>query len=254
MKLAIFCFFLLVLVTTESLACALLPHDPTWREILSKAEGAVLVHPTKLVDVNEKVIVDLALKEKLRDDRLLFRGKTILATEIGSTQSDWHQKLGFWMGRQTAEIRSPFTCRAEQSVDFSKDYVLLLSVDGPFTLEPVVGAEDPWLRAVREYFSNKNREIPTITIDDFEHQIKPLALGSCDFEKNPFSRSADLSECLFKKSRFDQYLLVEINGTWREQLRLDPVTMRVTSNALKEVFGTNLGREDGILISKLLKD
>ena len=235
-----------LVVGSNGVACVAPSSDPSWVSMLAKSDGAVIVRITKVADVSPRVLVQLVRDEAIYDPSQLFRGKMIVATLVPSPKTNPHETLSFWMGAGTAEARTPWNCQPEQGVDLGKKYLLLLSVDGAFTLEPIYSDDDPWLVLVRNYFHDA-RKLPSIALKNVDGQITPKGVASCSISANAAGSYDTFQNCVAAAyPRGPVQMLIELSGGAKVYVKLSDDRSKIPSSELFKIFGSDLGLKDGI--------
>ncbi|UXI68550.1 hypothetical protein [Tahibacter amnicola] len=229
-------------------ACSIGPQNLTWSEMLEKATGAVTVRPVISHVAGDRVVVELKRESVIHDPRALFRGQMVVAVPYAET-IDRHRQPAFWAGKRPAGSRTP-SCRFEQVVDASKSYVLLLSVQGEYTLEPIFGDDDPWLEAVKAHFRTGKPDVR------LHVSFKLVRSGRCVMNHAHSSGLQVFKECLLTQaSRIPTRPLpldVDVDGaTLHFDMKIHEAG--ITPAELQRVFGTDFGLTDGIPFESMVR-
>lgn len=199
------CFLFLIMFSTYASSCAVGPRDPSWSEMLTAAQGAVLVRVAKVQDAaDDHAIFRIERVETISDPRLLFRGRTILGVEASFVEPRWHDRVVFWAGSPAGGVRNG-SCEFFQRIDPDVLHLLLLGVDGTYALEPIEPKGDRWLDTVRAYYAKSSaRAVPKILLPDTLRQITVVKAADCAFDSTNDAASDSFLACVRRTKNLDR--------------------------------------------------
>ncbi|UXI69287.1 hypothetical protein [Tahibacter amnicola] len=131
-------------------------------------------------------------------------------------------------------------------MDESKSYVLLISVQGEYTLEPIFDNDDPWLATVRTFFKTRKQEVP---LRATPRSFKLVRSGPCVMYHERENGLDEFKQCILdrvnKDGRRATSLDVDVDGEVFD-FYVQLSEGRIPRAELLRVFGTDFGMSNGI--------
>lgn len=155
----------------------------SWMDALERSLGATIVEPIRLGSVDGFDLVHLKRLSEISDENLFGRGRYVVAVEdVRERIGDEERSLAFWAGFDSAGLFGGGGCQYMQIIDYTRRYVMLLGVEGPYALEPIYSDDDEWMRVVEEFFAKGVITPRVLSVSEFRDKLTGIKYRGCELD------------------------------------------------------------------------
>jgi len=245
----------LLLLSQTAAACGAVAKYPSWQEMLTGADTAVVVKATWMFNLGRRgSVFRLDVTERIYGAQGAS-GKHVAAKERKFEERDWHDTLTFWRNRPAGAGTFPGDCEFTQFIDPATPHLLLLDGDEPYALEPISGDNDRWYIEVKKYFARRGAiEDLVIPMPDLLRRLKPESSAGCEISHYD-EKSIDAFLSCVRRSTRPRKVPVMLHVDGREHVEIIGTGSEpsFTREQLVEKLGADFGFEETVTLRSLLE-
>lgn len=244
----------LLSLSQAAVACGAVAEYPPWPEMLAAAKGAVVVKAKWAFAAGRRgEFFWLETTEHIAGT--WPAPAKVIAKERKFEERDWHDTLTFWRNRPAGTGAFLGDCEFTQFIDPAVPHLLLLSLDGPYALEPIRGDDDRWYVEVKKYFAQRGEASDlVIPMPNLLRRLRPESSSGCEISHYD-EKSIDAFLRCVRLSNVPRKIPVMLHVDGRENVEIigsgNPPSF--TRQQLVEKLGADFGFEETVTLRSLLE-